>query len=162
MVKKKITLTVCIVLTLCVLVCIVYKPIFYRLYRGDRIKGSVELTIDDKPCLLEENYFLFHEDGNVKTDGTAADISIHGGEYGKYTFEILDTPIGEPILISCFQFNWWNVQTFELSINIDTEQGELAYNGNCTTIAESGKRSSYPINGSQALDDENIKISFGY
>lgn len=162
MLKKKITLTVCIILTLCVLVCIVYKPICYRLYRGDRIKGKINLTIDDKPCFIEENNIELHSSGNVKIDGATADISIHGGEYGKYSFEILDTPIGEPVLISCFQFNWWNVQTFELTINVDTEQGEVAYTGNCTTIAESGKKLSYPINGSQPMTDENIKISFGY
>ena len=162
MTKKKSLLVVCFNLILCILICVICKPNYYRLYLGDRIKGNIELIIDEKPYLIEENKIKFLDFGNgmIYDDGKA-DISIRAGEYGKYRFEILDTPIGKPISISCFQHNWWNVLDFDLTIKIDTVQEEITYNGNCITIADNGKKIYDPISNTQSLTDEYIQISLG-
>ena len=160
MAKKKIILTICIIMAVCFSLCILYKPIYYRLYLGDRIKGNIEIKIDDRTYFLEENNF--HSSGKSKMfdDGTAG-ISIRAGEYGIYSLEILGTPIEKPISIRCYQYNWWNVMDFELDIKIDTAQNEVIYNGNYMTIADNGKKIYNPINYSQSLTDEHIQVVFG-
>ncbi|MCH5350050.1 MAG: hypothetical protein J1E40_12055 [Oscillospiraceae bacterium] len=162
MAKKKIILTICLIMTLCFSLCILYKPIYYRLYLGDRIKGNIEIEIDNKAYSIEENKIDFHSSGKSKMfdDGTAG-ISIRAGEYGIYSLEILGTPIEKPISIRCYQYNWWNVMDFELTIKIDTAQNEINYNGNYMTIADNGKKIYNPINYTQSLTDEYIQLSFG-
>lgn len=162
MAKKRNLLILCIIMAFCISVCILYKPIYYRLYFGDRIKGNVKVEIDDKPYFLEENKIKFHDSGKIEVcdDGTA-DISFHAGGYGGYLFEILDTPTGSPIAINCFQHNWWSVQNFELTIKIDTSQNMITYSGNCTTVSDDGQKIYDPIDITQSLTDKHLQISLG-
>ena len=162
MAKKKIILTICLIMILCLSLCILYKPIYYRLYLADRIKGNIEVEFDDKTYFLEETKIEVHNSGKLEMfDNGTAGISFRASEYGIYSLEILDTPIGKPISIRCFQHNWWNVMDFELTIKIDTAQNEITYNGNCMDIAENGKKIYSPISYTQSLTDEYIQISLG-
>lgn len=167
MTKKKFLLIILFIITFCISVCILYKPIYYRLYLGNRIKGNVEVKIDDKTYFLEKNKIKFHDsiydDGTAKIyDNGTANISFHAGEYGDYSFELLDTPIGRPIEITCFQHNWWSVQNFELKIEIDTSQNMITYSGNYTTISDNGKKRYETIDKIQSLTDEYVQIILGH
>lgn len=162
MAKKKILLMICFIMTFCISLCILYKPIYYRLYLGDRIKGNIEVEIDNKTYFLEENNIKFHNSGKAKMydDGTAG-VSFRAGEYGSYSLEILDIPIESHITINCFQHNWWSVQNFELKIKIDTSLNMITYSGNCTVVSNNGKKIHDPIDKTQSLTDEYVQIRLG-
>lgn len=163
MAKKRKLLIISIIMIFCISVCILYKPIYYRLYLGDRIKGNVEVKIDDKTYFFEKNKIKFHDSGKTKLYGEgSADISFHAGGYGDYSFEILDTPIGSPIKITCFQHNWWSVQNFKLTIEIDTSQNMITYSGNYTTVLDNGKKRYKTIDKVQSLTDEYVQIILGH
>lgn len=159
--KEKIRTAVIIVLT-AIAGLVLCSPIFYRLYRGDRIKGTVEVVIDGETYSLRESDIELSDAGKVKinADGTA-DISIHAGEYGKYGFDISDTPAGRSVSVSCFQFNWWNVTTFELKIEMNTSQGTVAYSGGYSYIEENGNKEYDTIQAVQWLSEETLQVSFG-
>lgn len=167
MTKKIKLLIISLIMIFCISVCILYKPIYYRLYLGNRIKGNVEVKIDDKTYFLEKNKINFQDsiyhDGTSKIydDGTAK-ISFNAIDYGNYSFEILDTPIGSPVKITCFQHNWWSVQNFELKIEIDTSQNMITYSGNYTTILDNGKKRYKTIDKIQPVTDEYVGITLGY
>lgn len=160
--KKKAVLIISLIIAFCISVCLLYKPIYYRLYLGDRIKGNIEVVIDDNVYSLEEDNIKLNDSGKIKIndDGTA-DISIHAGKYGSYRFDISDIPIERPVSINCFQHNWWNVQTFELRIKIDTSQNLVIYEGSYTTISNDGKTRYDTIDKIQSLTDEYTEILLG-
>lgn len=159
--KEKIRTAVIIVLT-AIAGLVLCSPIFYRLYKGDRIRGTVEVVIDDETYSLRESDIELSDAGKVKinADGTA-DISIHAGEYGKYGFDISDTTAGRLVSVSCFQFNWWNVTTFELKIEMNTAQGTVAYSGEYSYIEENGNKEYERIAAVQSLAEDKLEVRIG-
>lgn len=145
-------------------ICFLYKPIYYRLYFGDRIKGTVSVSVDGKAYQLQPKEIQGSDELNLTDNGNIAKLSIHGGEYGGYPICVyIDTADMDALgfEINCFQHNWWNVTEFKLNIEIDTKQNIISYSGDYTTIADSGKKCYDKIEMQQSIDEEYLGISFG-
>jgi hypothetical protein len=135
--KKIIIAVIGCIFVVAVILVLFYKPIYYRLYWGDRIQGTIKLIIDDEQVSLQENDILINGESKIviNSDGTAF-ISFHGGEYGDYGFYVVNSLIDKTIQINCFQHNWWNVQTFDLTLSAYTSAGTLTFGGDYTTISD--------------------------
>ncbi len=156
-------LIVILVLLLCFII-LFCKPIFYRLYFGDRIKGTVSVSVDGKAYQLQPKEIQGSDELKLTDNGNIAELSIHGGENGGYPICVyLDTADMDALgfEINCFQHNWWNVTEFKLNIEIDTKQNSISYSGDYTTIADSGKKCYNKIEMQQSIDEEYLGISFG-
>ena len=98
---------------------LLYRPFYRRVYTGDRIKGKVSITVDG------EAYFSDMSDisGCDKWNVSGGDISlaIKGGEYGKYSCQVIVPKIDKAVSICIYQFNWWNVTEFDLDIAVDAK-----------------------------------------
>lgn len=130
-----------IMAVLLVIVSVLYfcSPIHYRLYGGDRIRGTVRIKADGSSYSLKSEDIIFSDTGYVRelTD-SYADLGLKGGEYGKYTVELNNPPAGKPIKLDFFQANWWDVKNYELSIDIDTKTGKVCFSGwfdNCGALS---------------------------
>lgn len=135
--KRRIIVIVASIFALVVILVIFYKPIYYRFYWGDRIQGTVRLVIDNEQAALQEHSILIiGEDKMEYNDDGTAFIAFRGGEYGDYGFYVENSLIGQHVLINCFQHNWWSVQTFDLTISVNTSARTLSFGGYYTTISD--------------------------
>lgn len=163
--KFKITFVILLSVVLIVsAICFLYKPIYYRLYFGDRIKGTISVIVDGEAYQLQPKEIQGVDELEIDDNGNITEFSIYGGEYGGYPiFVYLDTADIDALElgINCFQHNWWNVTEFKLNIAIDTKQNSISYSGDYTTIADSGKKNYDKIEKKQSLDEEYLEISFG-
>ena len=129
-----------------------FKPLFYHfLYPFDRITGTIHVTMNGEKYNLKSDdvtgQYESNDEINVKarkeTDGL--NISVHGGEYGPYSLVIHIDGLNEPIQARIYQYNWWNVTSFNLDITIDSAEESIKFtssanvNGvtenNSTTVA---------------------------
>lgn len=83
--RKLFPLIIVAIVTVLMSFCFLYKPIYYRIYPFDRIKGNIRIIID-KQSLSPES-ISFHNksrchDISVKTKDNESYVSIKGGEYG--------------------------------------------------------------------------------
>ena len=100
------------------------------------------LKSDDVTGQYESN-----DEINVKArkEADGLNISVHGGEYGPYSLVIHIDGLNEPIQARIYQYNWWNVTSFNLDITIDRAEESIKFtssanvNGstenNSTTVA---------------------------
>lgn len=164
--KKELKVTLVTLLSVVLIIsviCFLYKPIYYRLYFGDRIKGTISVIVDGEAYELQPKEIQGSDELDISDNGVA-ELSIHGGEYGGYPIYVyLDTADIETqsIRINCFQHNWWNVTEFKFNIEINTNQNIITFKGDYSTIADSGKKCNDKIEKQQSLDDEYLEISFG-
>lgn len=156
--KKKMTAVIAVP-ALCIAFCFICKPIYYRLYPGDRIKGDIQVIVDGETYALNENSFSACRRVKPEDDGSAK-IRIKAGEYGAYEFVMHADAIGLPVTIRCYQHNWWNVWDFDLQINVDTQQNRAIISGSVTDLDDKGKKSNDSIYQAYDLTEE-IKVSFG-
>lgn len=137
------------------------KPIYYRFYPFDRIRGTVSLTVDGEKMTLTRDDIVFYDKKYDKyEDGSAKDISdgrvkiyMDGSEYGSHCFEVHSDKLKEPVAVSCFQDNWWNVVDFDLDIAVNG--GYMSCSGEYSTN-RAFKKTKINITNSTAS-----KISFG-
>lgn len=132
--------------------CFLYKPIYYRLYLGDRIQGEIQVTIDGKAAFFDEentDAHLYYKGDFSAADHTAR-ISLKAGEYGSYSFDIYVVGLNQPIQISVMQYNWWNVHTFCLDVAVDTHTNTALFTYTSTDIGEDG--AVYMDAGSKEVD----------
>ena len=142
--------------------CVVHKPFYYRVYLGDRIKGSVSVEIDDEVYPLREDKIKLLDSGKITVnDNGTAEISFRAGRYGSYKFNILALSGENPITVNCFQHDWWNVQRFELLVKIDTVSNTISYTGNYSVISKDGRKIYESINKKQSLKDESLNTLWG-
>lgn len=152
---------IAVIVTALMSFCFFCKPIYYRIYPFDRIKGYIRIIID-KQSLSPES-ISFHnksrcEDISVKTKDNKSYVSIKGGKYGIYSFTIDIPEIDKPVEVCVFQPDWWTTIDFCLSVDIDTENNKIIYSCNF----EQNDDKSIIINDSRNnLDDEKLSISFG-
>lgn len=141
----------CAALIACVALCLSWRPLRYRLYPGDRIKGTLTVSVDGQPCALAEEACRLPENGRFKTDADGkAQISVHGGDYGEYPVSVL-LPDGTELRFICFQHNWWNVLTFDLQA--DVRNGAVRWTGTVFTIADNGQKTTERIKEDQPLQE---------
>lgn len=146
---------------LLIMMCVVHKPFYYRVYLGDRIKGSVSVKIDNEVCSLEDKITLSKLGKVTINDNGTAEIAFRAGRYGSYKFDILALSGEKPVTVDCFQHDWWNVQRFELSVAIDTVGNIITYTGNYSVISEDGSTIYESINRKQSMTDESLNILWG-
>ena len=152
-----------LILVILVGVCFAFPQLPLRVYPGDRIKGTVQLTVDGKAAALtEESFSRVNEEFTVEPlNDTTAQISMRGGAYGLYAVNLNNALADKSISIGCFQHNWWNVLRFDLQIAIDTKEGMITYSGHCTLFGDNGRRTTEPIAQKQTTTDEYYQIQFG-
>ena len=160
--KYKVLICVSLAIILALSVCILSKPLAARLYLGDRIKGTVEVVVDGAPFVLSEGNF--DVDDGVKLEagknGTM-NVALRAGDYGDYPLVLTGVFADRPITVHCFQHNWWNIMTFDLKVQIDTEKNEVTYSGSVTTRGADGKKQIDSIEKTQRFTDRTLEVSFG-
>ena len=148
--------------------CILYRPLYYRLYLGDRIKGTISVKVDDKKYPIDYANFgdnIEHDtSGRYHLDNDTIQINFHDNKYGSHTITLY-VPIGtendlQPIKVDCFQHNWWSVQRFDLLIQVDNKNQTISYLGECTTIGEHGEKLHDSIEMIQS-QNEYLHIGLG-
>lgn len=159
--KNKFLWVTGIFIIILIIMCVVHKPFYYRVYLGDRIKGTVMVKIDNEICPLEDKIKLSKSGKVTVNDNGTAEIAFRAGRYGSYKFDILALSEGKPVTVDCFQHDWWNVQRFELSVAIDTVGNTIAYTGNYSVISEDGSTIYESINRKQSMTDESLNILWG-
>lgn len=135
------------------------KPLFYRLYPGDRIKGEIRITVDGETVSLKDSDFSGCDKVKIKPDNTA-EISVRADTYGKYAV-IMSSNETDPVIHLYFhQFNWWNVYKFNLSVDVDITAGTVTYEGSYTSLKEDGNKNLYQLSGREYLSSKPISLYF--
>ena len=67
---------------------------------------------------------------------------------------INDTPAGEPITLHCFKENWWDILSFEITIEIDTITGDISYSGSHSCRLNNGRKFTETRPSRLFLNDE--------
>ncbi|MBR3552289.1 MAG: hypothetical protein IKN72_02765 [Clostridia bacterium] len=113
--KKKVILSCAILLAAAIIFCFTYAPLRLRLYPGNRISGTVQISIDGKDFTLSEKNVWNMDKLKIRfTDNEGAEVYGRAGEYGDYAFELRIDELDRPITVHCFQHIWWNILRFEL------------------------------------------------
>lgn len=160
--KKYLIILFTVIAVLAFVLCFFCKPIYYCLYLGNRITGSVQLSVDGKLITLDENCFITVEDKHsVQQNGDALDIALRGGDYGNYGFEIEVPNFSEKIRVTIMQFNWWNVINFDIDIAIDTTNQNVTYTYFYATVAEDGKSLYESGTKTDCIGKDNLEIYIG-
>lgn len=160
--KKYLIILFTVIAVLAFVLCFFCKPIYYRLYLGNRITGSVQLSVDGKLITLDENCFITVEDKHsVQQNGDALDIAFKGGDYGTYEFEIEVPNFSERITVTIMQFNWWNVVDFDIDIAIDTANESVTYTYFYTTISEDGTTLYESGTTTDCIGEDDLGIYIG-
>ncbi len=157
--KKKRVVIIAAAALICAVMCAVSPHIFWHfIYHGDRIKGTISVTIDGNDIPAENIVFsCSSEKGteNVRQDGDK--ISVKAGEYGSYT--ITAQTNGYDLKFRIFQYNNWNVTAFSMSYDIDTQSGKVCYCAESSGLTEGGlKDSVLTYTGEYYLNDDAAAV----
>ena len=144
---------------------LLFPQLYYRLYLGDRITGTVTVTVDGDPYPLEHDAItptdsdLFKQARvSYRSDGSAR-VRIHSGAYGMYGFCLTIDGVAQPIHITAYQFNWWNVTSFDLSVSIDTEANTVTFSTVTEQLHNNGTVYTYVRTETVPLADSEIVFS---
>ncbi|MDP4120683.1 MAG: hypothetical protein Q8876_06495 [Bacillota bacterium] len=107
-----------------------YKPLYYKIYPFDRIKGTVSITINGKPATIDSNSFTCSRDSKEhvsvsSNDDGSINFSTKGGSYGIYFFKLLlnNNSISKELPAKIIYFNyynrfWYNVANVDIHFDI--------------------------------------------
>ena len=138
------------------------RLIYFRLYPGDRVKGTITVTVDGEEYSLDEkNITVEHEHQGYDFKPDDGEISLKAGDYGAYDIIISGLPDIPPITVAVYQANWWNVERFDLTVAVDTKEKSITYSGKHTYIAEDGFSQSEEISKKEDLSDKELGVGFG-
>ena len=145
--------------------CKTFLPqIYYGCYLGDRITGTVTVTVDGEPYPLKNGSITPYDPAVLKKvpvdyrrDGSAR-VRIHDGAYGMYGFYLIVENVEQPIRISAYQ-DWWNVTSFDLSVSIDTAASTVTFHTDTSEIDENGSPYMYHRTETVPLSDPIIGFS---
>ncbi len=125
------------------IICFFYKPLYYRVYPWDRITGTIHVTIDGEEYELKNSEITASYTGHGKKvgngynnsdDGTK--VSMHGGDYGPYSFFIRIEEVDSLIEAVVYQYNSWNVTKFDLDISIDHTTDKITVTSTAQVLNE--------------------------
>lgn len=159
--KKLFPLIIAVIVIALMTFCFFCKPIYYRIYPFDRIKGNIHIRINEQPLSPESINFYNKsrcDDISVKTKDNISSVSVRGGKYGGYSFTIDIPEIHKPIEVQVFQPNWWTTIDFYLSVDIDITNNEIMYGYN---FEQNDSQSVITGECRNNLDDEKLSVSFG-
>ena len=164
--KKNIIVMILSVIFLISIVVIALGPkgFYYKvLYFGDRIKVKTSVLIDGKEVEVDKDSINIQGSGvgkkTIKIDNNDMDISFKGNEYSLYT---VDFTAGEyNFRIGIAHFDWWDINTFDVDINVDTKENKVSFKSNGKFIDENTwKEKEYNVEDESIIEDLNI-ISVG-
>lgn len=167
---KIIISAVCLFIVAALIICVACRPVYYRIYQGDRIKGTLSLTLNDEEIKAKSknikcyyNSLSFPEDMLCNNTGDGTKISTRANKTGSYFFVVYADEIkAVPIEIEFVQNLRWNVTNFDLSLNIKQENGsyKVNYNLKYTDISSNCKKVSHNYSKiCDSKDDNKISIS---
>ena len=147
--RKKVIISITgIFLIFCILFCVflyendLFSYMHYRHYKDDRITINLTATIDGELIKSDkiksdvtsdsfsENTVL------IKDKDNCVELSVKAGEYGEYLIstEICDYHFD----FRAMQWNWWDVQNINLTVDIDTKKNEYTTYEEYSHISEEG------------------------
>ena len=141
-----------------------FPQLYYRVYLGDRIQGTVTVSLDGEFYPLKTGsiipYDPYVETPRVtyRSDGSAR-VRIHSGAYGMYGFCLTIDGVAQPIHITAYQFNWWNVTSFDLSVSIDTEANTVTFSTVTEQLHNNGTAYTYVRTQTFPLSESEIVFS---
>lgn len=161
--KKVLTAVGLFIAAAAVFLCIFGKLLYYRHYPHDRITGDMTVTLNGQAVTLDENDFSFVGKGgfSVYENGGSSRVSIEGGEYGLYSFDIHIPGFAKTVTADIMMYNWWNFTDFKLDIAVDEAQKTAEYKYLYTYIDEDGKKLSESGSDTQNIDTDELKVRFG-
>lgn len=156
--SKKILLALLGILVIGAIAFLILMP--YRFYPGNRIKGTIKLSVDGEIVHLEKDdvrciYCRNDERISVKNRGDDTKIGIKAGGYGNYDIDLNVPDINEKLEISVMQFNWWNVTNFDINIDIDRSSDTIRWSYSYTSLKENGAKESFNGEQSGKLEDNS-------
>lgn len=160
--KKKTAAVIAAVILIISAVCFLGRPVYYRLYPGDRITGTLTVTVDGEAYAPGSEQFDGLTGFDAHGDGSAA-LKIHGGEYGAYPIALhLPFDAVSEIQLRCYQANWWDVAKFDLHMDIQTDAQTVTVTGIYSTVGEDDyKRIEDVINDTKPIENQMCRFSFG-
>ncbi len=132
----------------------------WRLYKGDRIEGSLRLYIDGKQCIIDPSRVSGADSAETDDIGTLK-YSLKADKYGKYTVDISDTGLGYDIELDYHQFNRWNVYHSDISLYADTAAKTITCEGCSTYLNEQGWTRLKDENTSVQTNGPKVTIRLG-
>ena len=154
-----------VILLLLGLLCLLSRPWYYRLgYFGRRVSGTVRVEMDGEPYDLRAGDFSIVKNGHSgermsvreKADGSAR-VAIKAGDYGLYGFYLKLDGLEQPIKVMSYQYNWWNVTRFDLTIRIDRAAGTISFESAADDLAENGRWRSEPWSATMDLFADKLE-----
>lgn len=141
--KNKIIFPIAIILTMITSIYLVtyfFVPgLFYRLfYFEDRVKITTNIYVDNEKVEIDKNSIEITGDGVGKTHLNDTDkgfkISFKGNQHSRYKIDLKAKDYNFNIMIS--HFNWWDVFSIDLRIDIDTKDNKITYSISNKYISE--------------------------
>jgi hypothetical protein len=140
------------------------KGFYYRvLYFGDRIKVKTSILVDGKEVNVDKDTIEIGGSGvgkeTIKVNSNDLDVSFKGNESSLYT---IDFKAGEyNFRIGITHFNWWDIDTFDVSVNVDTKDKKVKFKSSGKYIdEESMKEKDFNVEKEYQIDELNV-ISVG-
>ena len=174
--KKVFIIVLCAVIGVFLLICALFAilraalpTLYYRIYPFARISGTVTVTVDGEPYVLQADSISAEENASfsqtpqvrLHADGSAQ-VAIRAGKYGGYGFLVSVDGVEHPMNIASYQANWWNVTKFDLRVTVDTAAGTVTLESAAQLIGEDG--SPYPLTYSEtySLSDPDIRFAVAW
>ena len=154
-----ITLAVIIICILAAVLCFGGR-LRWRMYTGDRIKGTVCVYIDGAQYTFDPADVKQADSVRINDSG-AVEYSLKADEYGAYTVGLGKCGTEKDIYLKYHQFNWWNVYRSDITLNIDIKENTVTCKGYSTSLDEWGHTVRTDIDKTLAMDEENVFIFLG-
>ena len=127
------------------LLTLIHPRFFYHLlYPGDHVSGTVRLVVDGETVPLDPEDFTDRTGEGMRgsrlrvrprADGSVR-IAYRAGDYGPYRVSLCSEALEQPLTLTVYQYNSWNVCRFELEILVDREAGTIEYRCQTRTLNE--------------------------
>ena len=141
--------------------CFFCKPLYYRLYFGDRITGSIKASIDGVPVVIDSSCFSSSHILKAAVNEFDTSISMKAGEYGSYNFEFVIPDVNIPVRVFVHHFNWWSVTDLELTAEVSTDGNIVSVAYVCRSIDDKGEDVILSTNRNFDADTDEIELSLG-
>ena len=144
---------------------LLFPQLYYRLYLGDRITGTVTVTVDGEPYPLEYDAITPTDSDLIKQarvtyrSGGSARVRIHGGDKTLYGFYLTIDGVEQPLRIAAFHFNWWEVTDFALSVSFDTAANTVTFSTVTEQLHNNGTAYTYVRTETFPLSESEIVFS---
>ena len=168
--KKSLIITICTVLGVLLLIAAgafalraLLPSLYYRMYLGDRITGTVTVSVDGEPYALQYRSVSADQSNPIggiprirlNGDGSAR-IMLRAGEYGGYGFLLTVDSVEAPLHICAYQYNWWNVVRFDLHVSVDIAAQTVTLESSAQTLRDNGKWRTETVCETFSLSDPEI------